>query len=506
MTCLIGARCCADSYCFLPSNNVSSLCGIEVTKKGNGSPVKHLRKAAVGGALPTIILMLALTGMVAVSFKEMIEGNRDMHNRYQDQMALEGFPVALSNLLISAQPKASLGSGFDQLDKVVEAFRSHLARAAAIRHLDPAGKSTLRRIGEMVEEAIGLARIDADDPYLSDFTIIARDLIWVAQKQVSELNVRMNENLANGIDEQRNRIFKLLLGICASIACLAFSFFLFRRRLMASLREMVRTLGRQLGQTAEGIVSTVDKQSELANEDNLAIDRIKKKMSEMANDRGQLIQTTEDVQKITAAMMRVAESGLKSAEETAQYLKSISQTISGVEQGYLQTEDQDAKVQRLMDAMKDVSEEVHLVRLNASIETSNKVKRHAMIVSDLRNLDIRLIELAGEMESVISEVREATRSSLEHTSSGMKEVPSGETIIKRSGDTLQQLQHTTAKVNESVKDIADISHRQHEFGKKVSELANELSESISEHSEHVRRFRDHAFTLNKMTDEMKESL
>ncbi|MDX8410246.1 MAG: methyl-accepting chemotaxis protein [Mariprofundaceae bacterium] len=481
-------------------------------KRGSDSPVKHLRQAAVGGALAPIILMLALAGMLSVSFKDMIDSNKDMHNRYREQMVLEKFPVVLGNLLMPMQALqlANAGQASEQLTVAGESFHSHFARAAAIRHLEVGDKDALRDIQAMVEEAVdlakGMAGSDVAAPYTRDTAIIAQHLVMVAQRQISELNERVNRSLAEDIDVASNRIFMLLGANCAVLVCLALSVMMFRRRLMASLKVTVSALGDQLSQTADAIMKTVDNQAELANKDITAVDRLKRKLAEMSDDCNQLVETADDVEKVTSAMIRVAQSGLDSADETSKYLKEIGEIIDGIEQGSLQAEDQDAKVQRLVDAMKEISEEAHLVRLNASIEPSGGGKRHALMITELRGLDEGLRELAGEMEDVIEKVRAATRSSLELTRSGMQEVPSGEDIIKRAGDTLQRLQNTSAKVSESARGIAEISRQQHESGHRVSELVLKLSESILEHAEEVRRFRDHAFSLNKLTEEMRDAL
>jgi len=483
-----------------------------VAKRGNNSPVRHLRKAAVSGALAPIILMLALAGMLSVSFKDMIDGNRDMHSRYHEQMVLERFPIVLGNLLMSMQERqlADSSQAHEQLVGAGEVFRGHLARAAAIRHLESSDKDTLRGTEEMVERALGLAKGvasgDVAASFAMDSAIIAQNLVMVAQKQIAELNMRINSGLSKGINEARDRIFLLLGANCAALICLALSIMMFRRRLMASLKETVTTLSKRLSRTADAIMKTVDDQTQLANEDTATAERLKRKLAEMSEDRSQLLQTANDVEKVTAAMMNVAQSGLNAAEETGQYLVEIGQAIDGIEQGCLRAEDQDAKVQRLVDAMKEIAEEAHLVRLNASIEASGGGERHALMIAELRGLDERLNELAGELDGVIEEVRAATRNSMELTSSGMQEVPGGETIIRRAGETLNRLQSTSAKVNESAKDIAGISHQQHESGSRISELVHTLSESIRDHAEEVRRFRDHAFSLSKLTEEMRDAL
>ncbi len=282
--------------------------------------------------------------------------------------------------------------------------------------------------------------------------------------------------------------------------------------MLESLRSLIK-------QTQESIlrISTVTVEMLSSSEEQAS------SSSELAASVGEITATAEELSSSAKQIATNAESVAKVADDTdttgQQGLESITASIHIMEEIKAVTKDSAGKILTLseksqkigdvLELIKEIAGETHLLALNASIEASAAGefgKRFGVVATEVRRLAERTKASAEEIKGIITEIQASTNAAVLTTEQGVKNVEKGVEVMQRVGQSIEAISNLIAKTAEASQQIVMATHQQKSATEQVAGTMREISEVVKQTSAGLKQTTAAIAELNKLADDFKEAV
>jgi len=381
---------------------------------------------------------------------------------YYKEARAEAEASARSGVLTSSSATALYGKLLGRLDGHARAARAHIdERFTEARH---AQRATIL-LGAIIV-LVAVAGSGALAWWLSGMT--SRRL-----RLLSELTTR----IARG-----DLTPEVPLSASDEVGVLAEGF----RQMVHRLREIVSTLktaSEEMGFAAEKLGDATRAQAAM-------LERQASGVAETGTTTRELEQTSAVAANRAAAVLEVAkraaamsESGRGSAERSAEELKRIQGSIESIVGQSTQLLEQARQVGTIVETVRDLAAQSHILSLNASIEAAragDAGKGFAVVAQEVRALADQSGKSAGRIAKIVQEIQLAVKATREMTTKGSDAMAGSLDQIRASGDTLREIGGTVRETSEAVEQIARAVQEQFAGIGNISSAMRDLDKGMEE--------------------------
>lgn len=264
-------------------------------------------------------------------------------------------------------------------------------------------------------------------------------------------------------------------------------------------------LAAELSAAASEMSATSQQQASGATEQASAVAEVTSTIEELGYTSRQIAQSAEQVSDAASATMENLSQGQGAVDESVAAMERIKARVQDVATRILALGERSQQIGEIIDLIDDISDETHLLSLNAAIEAAGAGeygRRFAVVAAEVKNLANRTIAAAKEVKSVVAEIQAATSSAVMATEEGVKEVEKGALLANRAGQTMDAIVMMAERTVQASQEISLATSQQQTASEQVVETMRDVAEVSRQTAAGSRQMAEAAATLTAIAERL----
>jgi methyl-accepting chemotaxis protein len=264
-------------------------------------------------------------------------------------------------------------------------------------------------------------------------------------------------------------------------------------------------LASELSAAASEMSATSQQQASGATEQASAVAEVTSTIEELGYTSRQIAQSAEQVSDAASATMENLSQGQGAVDESVAAMERIKTKVQDVATRILALGEQSQQIGEIIDLIDDISDETHLLSLNAAIEAAGAGeygRRFAVVAAEVKNLANRTIAAAKDVKSVVAEIQAATSAAVMATEEGVKEVEKGALLANRAGQVMDTIVMMAERTVQSSQEISLATSQQQTASEQVVETMRDVAEVSRQTAAGSRQMAEAAATLTAIAERL----
>lgn len=382
-----------------------------------------------------------------------------------------------------------------EMTKALSAYRAHL---------EAFEKSSKARFGQTLLDAdkasdralfAGVAAaVIALGASLSIGFIVAFSLKRNVDEVVSSL-----KDIAQGQGDLRQRI---AVTSSDEVGALVHWFNTFIEKLHGDVSRMVASINELGNSTREMGVIVQDTSSAISQEKSI-IEDVTSQVASMNARIDDVASSASSASTAAGEADRSAEQGLRYVRDTVGRISELAQSVDQAASTLIRLEDGSQQINRVVDVIKEISDQINLLALNAAIEAARAGEHgrgFAVVADEVRKMAVRTQDSTGEIFEIVRKLQATTQSVVEVIQASQREAEVTVEDIQHSRGTLEAITDKVGTISAMNQTIADATNDQLSASARVDDrisALNNISNSTYEQSARLARISERIHTLTE---------
>ncbi len=290
-------------------------------------------------------------------------------------------------------------------------------------------------------------------------------------------------------------------------------------RLSAALNEMLENLKRQALAIREGVSVSLKSEERIAS----AVSQLSTSTSRTAAALTEATATVEQIRQaanvssmkaknVAAASqqaVRISESGLKAAEESARKIRLIEEQMKAIGDSVLKLSENAQAIEDVASVVKDLADQSNLLAVNASIEAARagaQGKGFGVVAHEIKILAEGSKEAVENVRTILDEIRKSIGSVVMATEDGNRSVAAGVAQSAAAGDSIRELADRVAASSQAATVIEVTSEQQFTAMDQVATAMADIQKAVNENLEGSSQLESAVLELNQLGANLKQIL
>lgn len=292
---------------------------------------------------------------------------------------------------------------------------------------------------------------------------------------------------------------------------------------MASMRATLRTVLKQVNESAEQVAASSEELTASAEQSAQAVTQVAGSINDVAQGAEKQLKAVDEtsavVEQISAGIQQVAASanqvagnsfqaaekakeGDKSVENAVSQMAQIEQTVSNSAQVVAKLGERSKEIGQIVDTISGIAGQTNLLALNAAIEAARAGEQgrgFAVVAEEVRKLAEQSQEAAKQIAALIGEIQGDTNKAVIAMGEGTREVEVGTAVVTTAGQAFKEITALVTQVSEQVKEISAAMQQ-------MAGGSQQIVESVREIDRHSKMAVGQAQSVSAATEEQSASL
>jgi len=283
-------------------------------------------------------------------------------------------------------------------------------------------------------------------------------------------------------------------------------------QMLQSLRELIGQIkdgGLKITGVAGEVHTTTEQLASSSAELSASVTEVTATMEELSSTAKQIAENVKSVEKVFEDTTEAAQRGSEAVSSAVQGMDNIKDKVEEIAAKVLTLGEKSQQIGVVLELIKEISGEVHLLALNAAIESAaagEQGKRFGVVASEIRRLAEKTRESAENIRSIVSEIQKGTNASILATEQGAKEVELGVKVVKRVGESLEEIIEMINQTFHASKQISIATQQQRSASDQVVMTMRQISEVAQQTAVGMKQSTKAVGELNRLADEFKEKI
>jgi methyl-accepting chemotaxis protein len=283
-------------------------------------------------------------------------------------------------------------------------------------------------------------------------------------------------------------------------------------RMVAGLREVAsqtRSVVENLNAATAEILASTQQQAASTSEQAAAVQQANATMAEISHSGAQISERARQVAATAEATSSASASGIQSVQNTTSIMESIRQQAEAVAENVIALSDKTLAVGEIISSVDDISEESHLLALNAAIQAAaagEHGRGFAVVASEMKNLAAQSKQATVQVRAILGDIQKAITSSVMLTEEAVKRVEAGRQQADVADRTIREL---TDNIEESVRAFQQIvgGSSQQQIGfEQVTQAFRNIGIASQETATSTRQSEKAAANLNVLSLQLRAAV
>lgn len=463
---------------------------LEISRRSGRAADADAREAALG---PTSRTFLALNA----TFDELIEFNQQLAADHlaetqaefssgRSRVILIFILAALLGLALSLFVARRIAGNIEEIATASQALaagdltqRAEVTGRDELRTMAVAFNAMAERMEEMVEgERTSRAELENA---VEDYSVFA------AKLAAGDLTVRLSSNGSGELET----LTRHLNGMAEALA---------------GISREVRSSAQEVGASATEILATVNQHTSGATQQSAAISETTATVDEIRATAEQVADKAREVADRSQSSVAASSQASQAVEEIVDGMGDIRQRVDAIAQQILELSEQTQRIGEITETVNDLADQSNLLALNATIEAA-KAGEHgkgfAVVADEVRNLADQSKAAAGQVRTILGDIRKGTDAAVMTTEEGARVVGQGAGLAERAGGFIEQLAEVIRGGADAAQQITASAHQQRIGMDQISHAMADIDQATTQFVAGARQSQQAAADLHELAGRLQ---
>jgi len=278
--------------------------------------------------------------------------------------------------------------------------------------------------------------------------------------------------------------------------------------LLASLRGTLGDLLQAINQvnSASGDMSETAAQSALASSATsesasamaASVEQMSVSVGEVGNGARRALELAQQAGSFSSRGGEVIQQAVAEIAQIADTVRRVAETIT-------ELGTRSERISGVVQVIKDVADQTNLLALNAAIEAARageSGRGFAVVADEVRKLAERTTGATGEIAKMVEEIQVSARSAVGEMGQAVVQVDAGVSLAAQAGQSIADIQESTADVVRVVGDITDAIVEQGAASQSIASQVERVAQAAEENSAAAAQSSDAAGQMRNLAVEM----
>lgn len=194
---------------------------------------------------------------------------------------------------------------------------------------------------------------------------------------------------------------------------------------------------------------------------------------------------------------------------TVDGILAIQETVETAAHKVKRLGDSSQKISRVLNLIRDLASQTHILALNASIEANGSVQEaqgFAVVAEEVRSLSEQSTAATKEIEQIVEEIQAETNQVVMAMEAGREQVITGTQLVETTRQKLTSIAIVSGQIRTIVEEMAQASHLQAQTSASVSTTMQEIEVMVQKTSEQSVTVANSFSQLLEVAQELQESV
>ncbi|MET0402035.1 MAG: methyl-accepting chemotaxis protein [Cystobacter sp.] len=275
-----------------------------------------------------------------------------------------------------------------------------------------------------------------------------------------------------------------------------------------TLRTVADFVTQLAGTTSEILVSTTE-QVAGAQEQGSAVAETVSTIEEIAQTSDEAAGRARSVSESARHAEEVGKTGRHAVNEAVNSMSSVREQVESIASRILALAEQAQAIGDIITTVNDISEQTHMLALNASIEASRAGEHgrgFAVVASEVKALADQSKKATTQVRQILGQIQKATQSAVMMTEEGTQGVISASRVVGQAGTTIQTLGELLTQASLTASQISASANQQATGLGQIRQAMRDVSQATQQTLASTRQTEQAMQDLNGMGQKLKSLL
>jgi methyl-accepting chemotaxis protein len=233
-------------------------------------------------------------------------------------------------------------------------------------------------------------------------------------------------------------------------------------KLRKQIQEIVEGVN-VLASSGSEIMASVSQLTSGAAETSTAVSETTTTVEEVKQTAAVSAQKARHVADLGQKNVEISQAGLKSIEDTINGMNRIREQVESIADMVVRLSEQSQAIGEIIATVNDIAEQSNLLAVNASIEAAKageQGKGFAVVAQEIRSLAAQSKQATTQVRKILFDVQKAISSAVMATEQGSKAVEEGVRLSTQAGEAIDTLAESVTEATDAAIQIAASSQQQ----------------------------------------------
>ncbi|QRN98320.1 methyl-accepting chemotaxis protein [Archangium violaceum] len=272
-----------------------------------------------------------------------------------------------------------------------------------------------------------------------------------------------------------------------------------------TLRTVAEFVNQLAGTTAEILASTTE-QVAGAQEQGSAVAETVSTIEEIAQTSEEAAGRARAVSESARHSEEVGRNGRRAVDEAITSMASVRDQVESIASRILALAEQAQAIGDIITTVNDISEQTHMLALNASIEASRAGEHgrgFAVVAAEVKALADQSKKATAQVRQILGQIQKATQGAVMTTEEGTKSVASATKVVTQAGATIQTLGEHLTQASLTAAQISASASQQATGISQIRQAMRDVSQATQQTLNSIRQTERAVQDLNAMGQKLK---
>jgi len=270
---------------------------------------------------------------------------------------------------------------------------------------------------------------------------------------------------------------------------------------LSGLIQQIQTSSIEVAQAGAKVRETAAELASGSSQQAAGVVEITATMEELARTAGQIASNAGTQAELASQSEQAGEGGARAVEASVEGIEAVQQRMEAIAGRADTLGSRSREIYRVLDLINDISDETHILSLNAAIEAATAGehgRRFSVVADEVRRLAGRSRESVDSVRALLDDFSDAIRSTVVATEEGSK---AASHVLEQSRSTksaIDQLRQALSDTAGAAREISLATEEQRGASDEVVLTLKQVSDVIQRMAEGLKRFSGTAQSLNQL--------